>query len=219
MTVAPLVDAGRALGFAVLNRDSGPGTRRDAGYVDAARALANAEVAAVGYVDTAYGKRSPDAVRTDVKRWRRWYGITSIFFDQTPTAKRHLDRYRAYVDDVHDQDGRAIFNPGTYPDRVYVDLADVTVTYEGALDDYRALARPAWVSKVPAHRMWHLVYGTPEPEVANVLSLARSYKAGYVYVTDDTLPDPWNVLATYWPDLLAQVEAAMTSCRVASWTS
>lgn len=213
-----LFTAGSSLGFAVLNPASGPGTLPDSRYLAAIDRLTRRSKSVVGYVDTDYGRRPVNEVLADVGRWKSWYGVSSIFFDQAPTTTREFSRYERYVDAVHHNRGRALLNPGTYPDRSYLRLADVTVTFEGSYDAYRTQRRPSWAEKIDPAKTWHLIYGTPEPDLASALRLARARGAGFVYVTDDALPDPWNVLTTYWSDEQSQVADNGSDChRPSSW--
>jgi hypothetical protein len=210
--------AGAALGFVVLNPASGPGSAPDVGYQAAIDRLGRRSTAVVGYVDTGYGERLVADVLADVSRWESWYGVTNIFFDQAASGKRDLSLYRRYVHAVHDNGGRALLNPGRYPDRAYLELADVTVTFEGTPDAYRRQRRPSWAKHIDPARVWNLIYSTPAAELASTLRLTRTRGAGFVYITDDALPDPWNALATYWSDEDARVVKATSGCpKPTSW--
>ena len=55
----------------------------------------------------------------------------------------------------------------------------------------------------------NLVYATPsEPAMRQVCTSSKAKNAGYVYVTPDVLPNPWDTLptGTYWTN-------AVASCR------
>jgi hypothetical protein len=59
----------------------------------------------------------------------------------------------------------------------------------------------------PSH-FWHIIYGTPTASaVAQAVQLSRQRGAGYVYVTPDTLPNPYDTLPTagYWSSELADI--------------
>ncbi|MCU1458205.1 MAG: Energy-coupling factor transporter ATP-binding protein EcfA2 [Actinomycetia bacterium] len=217
---APLLGAGRVLGFAVLNPASGPGISPDAGYRAAITQLGRRSVAIVGYVDTDYGLRPAAQVLVDVARWDSWYGVDSIFFDRTPTSTDAYATYERYVRAVHGNGGRALLNPGTYPARSYLRLADVTVTFEGTYAAYRRARPPKWANTLDPARSWHLVYATPAADLGAALATARARRAGFVYVTDDELPDPWNTIAGYWTDEQRRVTKLVPNCREpAAWVT
>jgi hypothetical protein len=87
-----------------------------------------------------------------------------------------------------------VINPGMVPDPSYMGTADVIVTYEGPAGGH--VPAPGWL---PAERSARLVYGAPEE---HALELARAHEAGYLYVTSQTLPDPWSALPGYLDDEL-----------------
>ncbi len=201
--------------FVVLNPESGPGPEAEAGFVAASKTLRAAKVGVVGYVATGYGKRAESDVLQDVEHWRTWYGTRNVFFDEAPSDRSHLARYRRYVKAVHDAGGRAILNPGTYPDRAYVELADLVVTFEGSAADYASATVPKWADRYAPTKFWHLVYATPADQATATFARSRTLRAGYVYVTSGVLPDPWGALPPYWGDELSAT-ATPASCASAS---
>lgn len=56
---------------------------------------------------------------------------------------------------------------------------------------------PQWVFKYSPERFYHIAYGVPDVSVGSALSIARSRNAGYVYFTDQTLPNPYGKLPAY----------------------
>ena len=94
-------------------------------------------------------------------------------------------------------------------------VGDVTVTFEGTYASYVGW-RPSALELIrPAARSWHLVYGTPSGSLDNAMRLTRERNAGYVYVTPDVLPNPWDTLppAAYWTREIAAVRATALSVR------
>ncbi len=96
--------------------------------------------------------------------------------------------------------------------------ADVFVNFEGSYATYVNAygSNPAWVDSAPASRFWHLVYATPDSAaMRHAICLSKQRNAGYVYVTNDVLPNPWDTLpagppADYWT---AELQAtASSSC-------
>lgn len=87
--------------------------------------------------------------------------------------------------------------------------ADVLLTFEGTYLCYiqdsscpvaLRYQSPGW-DPVDPKKFWHLVYNTTtELHLADALDKSKQRKAGYVYVTPDVLPNPWDALpsGTYW---------------------
>lgn len=193
--------AGPALRFMILNLANGPGTTSDPAFVTAVRDAQAQSVAVLGYVDTSYGKRAPNLAEGDIDRFKEWYGVDGILFDQVSSSPGDLRYYRVLSDYVRASLGRlVVLNPGTFPDEGYMDVGDVVVTFEGFFGVYRDLYSPGpdWVSSYAPERFWHLVYSTLETDLPAALTLARSRGAATVYVTDGTLPNPWGALPSYW---------------------
>ena len=103
-------------------------------------------------------------------------------------------------------------NPGTSVPRSFEHTADVLVTYEGDYSGYFGLnptsghnfEDPRWVPSDP-DKFWHIVYDVSEHQVADVIAKSQTRHAGYVYVTDGVLPNPYDTIPTYWPGVQANV--------------
>lgn len=201
-----LAGSGGNVSLAVVNPDSGPGAQADPRFVARVAELRRAGLHVLGYVHTSYGRRPAQAVLTDVKRYRDWYRVSDVFFDEAASDPAQLAQYRVYSQQVRRAGGLVVLNPGTVPDRGYGALADVLLTFEGSAAQYRNIpAEPAWLAALPRGQVWHLVHSTPAGDTDRVLELARKRGAGRVYVTDARLPQPWDRLPTAWS---AQLKAA-----------
>jgi hypothetical protein len=99
-----------------------------------------------------------------------------------------------------------VINPGTETDEEYLTTADIIVTFEGPYESYAALQFPAtrWEWSYPADRFWHLVHATAAADMPDAVALSQQRNVGWVYVTPDALPNPWDTLppASYWSGLL-----------------
>lgn len=196
------------LGTVVLNVDSGAGTVRDRAFAAVAHRLAAAGTPLAGYVDSGYGGRPPAEVEDEVTRYRKWYGIRTVFLDQVSAVPGHVLRYRRVIAGVRGRGAeRVVFNHGTYPDAAYADLADLLVTFEGPWSAYQHVRAPVWAARLPAERFCHLVYAAPQAVLARALARAGRRNAGVVYVTDRAGANPWNGLPGYFSRELSLVYA------------
>jgi chitodextrinase len=82
----------------------------------------------------------------------------------------------------------------------YAQSADFLVTFEGSNDIYVTGYTPLSWDPVDPKKIWHIVYGADTADqMANVMSISKTRSAGYVYVTDDVLPNPYDRLPSgYW---------------------
>ncbi|MFF7254118.1 spherulation-specific family 4 protein [Streptomyces microflavus] len=221
-----LVGAGNRVGLAIANPFNGPGTG-DPQYTRAIQRARTAGMTVIGYVATGYfgttgittrnGSTDPAEwmrqIKGDVDTWYRLYGsagVGGIFFDEALSrcgaGNADVNRYielRAYVEQRHGAASTVVDNPGTGVEECYTAAADTLVTFEGNDTSYRTHRPQGWEARVPADRIWHMVYASPdESTLRTAMSLSKQRNAGHVYVTPDTIADgnPWDTLppASYW---------------------
>jgi len=207
------ISGGSSVGIMIMNPNSGPGTSRDTSYATYVNSTKAAGVKVLGYVHTSYGARAAGTVKAEVDQYKTWYGVTDIFFDETSGDAGQLSYYQGLANYVHTTPGSTVMlNPGTTPDERYMSVGDIVAIYE---DNYTAYARwraPSWVNNYPSSKIYNLVYGAPDATaLANALALARSRNAGYVYVTNDVLPNPWDTLPSYFSSELTQLAQSCSS--------
>jgi hypothetical protein len=176
--------------------------------VDAARA---AGITVLGYVSTEDGQRPLAQDKAEIRNYAAWYGVTSIFLDRVSGDSAGLGYYRALASYVRARDSRAQLwlNPGDYPDRSYMSLGGVVMTFEGTYAQYATVTVPAWARDYPASRFAHTVYATSAADLWSALRLAAARNAGYVYITDGSGTNPYQALPGYWA---AEDTAATAAC-------
>ena len=188
-----LVEAADLLRLVVVNPHDGPGAAPDPAYAPVVSALQDADVRLVGYVDTDYGRRSVADVVADVHVWVRRDGLSGVFLDQVSSGIDDLEHYAQLVAQVRAAGARFVaLNPGVHPHPGYVDLANLTVTFEGSWEDYRGLELPPWTRRFPASRLCHLVHGVPEHDLEPALALAAGRHVEAVMVTGGAGSNPWD---------------------------
>lgn len=184
----------------VVNPDSGPGTAPVPAVQLAVAAAHKAGTRVLGYVHTGYGARDPKAVTADIERYRRWYRLDGIFFDEASHAAADLGYYRALAASARAAGpALVVLNPGVVPAPGYFRLADVVVTFEGPASAYpAALARtPPWLARVAVRQIAQLVYSASPAQARDITKMAPH--AAYVYVTSGDLPNPWRTPSPYRP--------------------
>jgi hypothetical protein len=207
----------------IMNPNNGPGAGLDTNYTAAltfCHQRPNPQ-RIVGYVDTAYGTRSAALVKSDIDRYYGWYAVDGVFFDQmsnnSGTKPYYLDLYNY----VRTKSAGAVIigNPGVPASTGWQlstpRVADLLVVFEGSAKNYVAWTPPAWITGVgsPSYAQFaHLVYGSGPtaypletsglpPSVKRVCSVSTAKKAGYIDVTPDLLPNPWDTV----PNLLGMM--------------
>jgi Spherulation-specific family 4 len=190
-----------APGAMILNVDSGPGTSKLGHFATLVKLAQKAGITVIGYVPTSYGTRAAATVEAEVRDYESWYHVNGIFLDETADTAAELPYYRKVVFYIRRvAHGAHIWlNPGDYPNRGYVALSSVILTFEGSYASYQHVSVPRWVGQYQASRFAHVVYATPASGVTNAISLARRRHAGHLYLTNlPGEPNPYNALPGYW---------------------
>jgi hypothetical protein len=151
-------------------------------------------------------------VKADMLRWHQMYPLDGFFVDEMSNVPNTalFDYYAgltAYARSLKPQ-YEVIANPGTNTEEAYRirNTADVFTIFEG--DNYANFTPSTWTQKYPAFQFAHLLYGIAGADLMRTnLDLAVNRRAGFIYVTDDVLPNPWDRLPSYWADEVAAVEA------------
>ena len=122
---------------------------------------------------------------------------------ETEEAARQ-DRIGAYLTLLglavqHAVDALVAVNPGTNTCASYLDFADILLIYEDGTGDFVHWSPPDWAASVDPRHLWILVHSEVDPSaMQSDLAHAAESGIGWVYVTDDVLPNPWDTLPAYW---------------------
>ncbi|MCA9940992.1 MAG: spherulation-specific family 4 protein [Anaerolineales bacterium] len=189
--------------YAILNPANGPGAVADGNYTAAIERLHGAGIFILGYVSTAYTARPYATVTADVDAWQTLYpDVDGIFFDEMTNDNNqgHVNYYQGLNNYAHAAGlYPTVGNPGAGTLEIYFssNTADVIVIhensswpteadlkgdYDGGYADYHYRQRAG------------LVYAQGMDTAQ--FQVLRHY-LGLVYVTDDTLPNPWDTLSPH----------------------
>jgi hypothetical protein len=208
----------------VANVSNGPDTRVNAGWKDVIDRAAASGKRILGYVPTGYLGVSQQHFTTrlgsddladwiaqierDVDKWYELYGdkMGGIFFDEgwndCGENNKYADLYRHLNDYTKRQHPGAmtVLNPGATMPACFEESADTLMTFESSYESYTANYTPNdWTPSDP-RKLWHIVYNVPESEVGRIIELARQRGVGYIQVTNDIMPNPYDTLPPqgYW---------------------
>lgn len=197
----------------VINPSSGPGISSNSDYVTQTRQAQAAGMKVLGYVHTEYTVVTAAAIEAQIDDYYNWYGVDGVFVDETSNLLVNQGYYQglySYVKAKLTGARLVVINPGTIPDESYMAACDICCNCETDMGSYRVRAAANWEINYPASRFWHIIYATlSTAQRDEVLALSRQYRAGYVYITNDTDPNPYDTLAPapYWAGLVSQIAA------------
>lgn len=197
---SPLLDHRPADLILDLPNGVGAGNTPDSYYQAQVKKAKNDGITVLGYSSTDDGSRPMANVEADVRHYRDWYGITHVFLDVVSGAPAQFGYYQRLSRYVHALDGTGSvwLNPGSFPDQDYMSLGDVVMVFEGSYAEYLTLRVPSWVYQYPAATFAHTIHDTSGSELDNALRLAVARRAGHVFVTDRSLPNPYDGPPAYW---------------------
>ena len=226
--LASLQGMSPAPGIVILNPGNGDAPFTRSWQAQASRLRARGTTV-LGYVHTDAASRSLADAEISIRNYLRpatgTNQVSGIFLDEMANTCSALPYYARLYAYIRGLDGSAFVaaNPGVPVSACFLHpgdkVADTFVTFEHDAATYQdsfqgnvvnANGTYSLGTKYPASTFWHLVYSAGGPQLGGVISLARRRHAGYVYVTDGSLPNPWDTLTTYAPAESAAAAAART---------
>jgi hypothetical protein len=201
--------------FLIANPGNGPGASVDATYTTYINNAVASGKRVLGYVHTNYQARNYQDVFDDIDDWYQMYPqISGIFIDLIEDNTAQELCYAAglynHVKNVHPSD-LVILNPGTNISPDYEPYGDIFMNAENTFAVYQStwsIMHPGWEDNpLYRNRFWHAIHTTSGPDLNTALSLMQSRNAGWFYVTDDTMPNPYKLTPTYLNAEISAVDA------------
>ena len=205
---------------AIINPNNGPdGGPPNSDYVVGLNDLRSAGVTILGYVYTSYGARDINAVKADIDLYDQYFDIDGIFFDEVASSAGQLSYYETLYTYVLDRPNldQVVLNPGTQIDQAYVSALSqaTTIIFEDAVSAWNGCVADGYVYQYPPERFAMLAHSvTDSSQLAKYVDLATTRHIAYVYLTDDSLPNPWNSLPAFWSDEVAYLAAVNAGERL-----
>jgi hypothetical protein len=162
-------------------------------------------VVVLGYVATTYGKKAQSDAQAEIDSYMSWYpSVTGIFFDEMQSEAGSESYYLALTTYAKGKGfGSTVGNPGTDVAQSYIGTVDTMFIYES--DGLPTVTSPGgWHSGYDRKNFGIIPYKVPSVDLSFVAS-ARPL-VGYIYMTDDDLPNPWDSLPTYFDVLLTSLQ-------------
>jgi len=191
--------------IAAVNPANGPGGAADAAYAAGIARLNAAGIKVIGYVATGYAVKNAPVVKADIDRWKAFYPgqIGGIFFDEQSSRAGDVAYYRDLSQHAKAQGmSFTVGNPGTDTSEAFIGALDTMLIYESSgLPSAGQMG--GWHSKY-ARSNFGVIPHTSQFDATFVRN-ARQY-VQYIYVQNDTLPNPWDSVPPFFADLLAALE-------------
>ena len=177
----------------IVNPSNGPGSVKDGNYEYFIENLVDSNNTPIGYIYTKWGNRNLEYVKDDIDKWLNFYPkIKGFFVDEVNGSFDKLNYYKNLKNYISSKGSYFIFlNPGIIPHKDYYDLADGVVVFEGDVKKLTDnVCKNSFKSAI-------IVYGASINEMKKIIN---NYNCKYFYITDDTLPSPYDTLPSYFDE-------------------
>ena len=194
----------------IINPNNGPGGGEpDINFKKGLQKLKNAGVTTLGYVHSDYGNRDIQEVKYDTDIYNQYFNIDGIYIDgvSSDTSKfsyyEELDNYIQSLPNLE----LVFFSPGTSTDEAYLALNGTVVIFEGDSNDWPAYKPHSYVSSYPAERFAVLIHTVLDiTTLKSHIDTASVRNIGYVYLTNDFMPNPWDTLPDFWAEEIEHIK-------------
>lgn len=206
---------GLTVPYVVVNPNNGPGSSINPDYVTQVANNAAAGIKNIGYVYLSYQTRPMTDVKQDIDTWHALYPETAGFFlDEVDASSRaslcYMSQVFNYIKTKWPRD-IVVANPGVHIKDEFAPYADIFVTFEGDSEAYRGSYQPPTshfeLQQTNAHRLMHIIHGVAPSDYSAVVEKSRERGAGWLYLTDDTMPNPYDTLPTNFAQLASELSA------------
>jgi hypothetical protein len=208
-----LIAAAPTVGMIIFNPANGPGQAADPQYTKAIADARAAGITVLAYVYTNYGQRPSADVLDDIKRTYDFYSPSGIYLAEGPMEAdcSPLEaEYHGFADAARSRDPLAYLAVGTRFCPTYVYFFDLMVEFARNWTEYQTYTPPSWMPAHSPERFCAFVDNVPPASASAALSRAVTNGAGWVFATDESDPNPWGQLPTYFDD---EVRAVATFAR------
>jgi len=202
---------------ASINPSSGVGSSKNTAFVTGITKLKAAGIIVIGYVYTDYGARDINVIKSEISKYKEWYSVDGIMFDEMSNKVGYESYYRSLTDYAKSI-GMTFTkgNPGT----------DVPASFVGTVDNismretsgYPTISQLAgWHTNYDKKNWSFVSYGVTNLDQAFVSS--ASQYVGLMYITNDVLSNPYDTVPSYFPTLVATLDTSTSSSSSTTTTS
>ncbi len=187
----------------IINPDNGPGTTWSPVYDQWIVALRDAGINVLGYVPTLYGAASQSSVESAIAAYKQMYFVSGIFLDEMSSVNGYQSYYSTLTSYAHSQGlGLVVGNAGEGVPSSYLGTVDVILVYENP--SVPSLSTLASITVGQPKSDFALVsYDIPLLNTSIVDTMANY--AGYIYITNGALPNPYGSVPPYLSKLTSDL--------------
>lgn len=189
--------------YVMINPSNGVGTAVDPGYTRLVQQwLPSTNIKVLGYITCDEQRVTKEEVLASAQKYLDFYGDTYIhgfFIDeymlQTETQlKYHQELYSALKAKFPTK--TIVGNPGIHMLVDGINTADILCLFENTADVYiNSYEEPTVTSetdKANRSKVYHLIHTATSDQYDKIIELAKKRNVGYLFITSDVMPNPWD---------------------------
>jgi len=187
-----------------INPSSGVGSYKDDNYVCGIKNLKATGIIVVGYVYTDYGSRDLDAVKSEISKYKKWYDVDGIMFDEMSNRvgyEMYYESLTSYAKSLGMKLTKG--NPGTTVPSSYTSVVDNFVIYENSGFPSLASIKNLHVDYT-RDNLSFVSYGVSKLDTQYVIHASNC--VGLMYITDSVLPNPYDSIPSYFENLVSTLD-------------
>jgi hypothetical protein len=191
--------------YAIANKNNGPDSSYDTAYATAINNMHKNQGKVIGYVYTNYGAIPLATVESDIDKWYSFYPtLDGIFLDCQDNVTGKENYYITIYNYIKQKDSTSLVvsNPGTNTIESYLvyngkRVSDVVCIFETD-PGFDTWTPSAWCSKYSSDNFYVIPYNTTSDQYVGRINRAHSLNVGWIYCTNDALPNPYDTLPPYF---------------------
>jgi len=175
-----------------------------------------ANIDMIGYVATGYAGNDMDDLKSQIDVYfNKYTGLKGIFLDEASNLKGDIPFYQELYNYILAKNGyiHDIINPGTSTDQGYLAASTSVVIYESEASGYRS-PTTSWIKCAPSaaqkagykYKFSGIAFSASSSEMSTIVSQMASAGMGMVYITDKSLPNPYDPIPSYWSTFATAVK-------------
>lgn len=195
------------LGSGLLTQEQMASTQAQPDILWATQQMQSVGVIMAGYVYTDYAARDPEVCKQRIDLYKRLYGTAGIHFDEMSNVAGN-EGYYGNLDAYSTSIGMTFTmgNPGTSFPESYVGTGDTIIVYEEkGLPSISTLQSRTFQGKGYEKSNFGVLAHTVARYDPTWVAQAREV-VGYVYATNDKMPNPWDTLSRYTKQLARDLQ-------------
>ena len=165
-------------------------------------------------------------VKNEIDLYLSFYAVDGFFIDEMTDDENseHINYYAAIYQYIKSKNASYTVtgNPGSNTQEHYLTKPadDRVMIFEDNGTNYSSFHPAGWVARYSAQRFAHLPYGVKTAgDMSNYVGLAVNRNAGWIYITDDALPNPYDTMPSYWTNEVVLVQFLNKSTLAMSETN